>query len=53
MQSSVLVLFMLADCEPRFNGSFLRDNLPRIKDVCHKDKRPYVINLDENSKGAD
>ena len=29
--------------EPRFNGSFSRDNLPRIKDVAH------IINLDEYS----
>ena len=27
--------------EPRFNGVFFRDNLPKIKD------RAYVINLDE------
>ena len=29
--------------EPRFNGAYLRDNLPRITDVA------YVINLDEYS----
>ena len=29
--------------EPRFNGSFSRDNLPRIKDGAH------IINLDEYS----
>ena len=33
--------------EPRFNGFFSRNNLPRIKDVA------YVINLDDkNSKGT-
>ena len=32
--------------EPRFNGVFSRNNLPRIKDA-------YVINLDDkNSKGT-
>ena len=29
--------------EPRFNGIYSRDNLPKIKDVA------YVINLDEYS----
>ena len=29
--------------EPRFNGVYSRDNLPKIKD------RAYVINLDEYS----
>ena len=29
--------------EPRFNGVYSRDNLPRIKDV------EYIINLDEYS----
>ena len=29
--------------EPRFNGVFLRDNLPKIKDGA------YIINLDEYS----
>ena len=29
--------------EPRFNGVFFRDNLPKIKDGA------YVIHLDENS----
>ena len=29
--------------EPRFNGVFSRDNLPKIKD------RAYIINLDEYS----
>ena len=29
------------NCELRFNGSFLRDNLPRIQDV------PHVINIDD------
>ena len=29
--------------EPRFNGFFLRDNLPKIKDGA------YIINLDEYS----
>ena len=29
--------------EPRFNGSFSRDNLPRIKDGAH------IVNLDEYS----
>ena len=29
--------------EPRFNGIYSRDNLPKIKD------RAYVINLDEYS----
>ena len=28
--------------EPRFNGVYSRDNLPKIKD------RAYVINLDEH-----
>ena len=29
--------------EPRFNGVYSRDNLPKIKD------RAYIINLDEYS----
>ena len=29
--------------EPRFNGVYSRDNLPKIKDG------PYIINLDEYS----
>ena len=29
--------------EPRFNGVYSRDNLPRIKDV------EYIINLDDYS----
>ena len=29
--------------EPRFNGVYFKDNLPKIKDGA------YVINLDENS----
>ena len=34
-------------CEPRFNGVFSRNNLPRIKDGA------YVINQDdEKSKGT-
>ena len=28
-------------CEPKFNGVYSRNNLPKIKD------RTYVINLDE------